>query len=886
MSLFSLREASQAQVPTPGAGRQTFFVDSATKQLFSKNSSGAFNPVGGFTDTFQLYPANHAPSGSISVYTLDLTGKPLPSVGKQINIKLSAPNTFGTLQISIPGLGTYNFFKVGGVNFAAGELKAGQVLSFIIDSGAAFYLSGFLQDGAISVADTAAMQALITSNSLSVGAIYQFAFTTKYTLNGVTVSAPTSENFLIRAIAPNAVESRATSLSYPLDLVEIDISATAPYNGKILRRKDPIKNLDAPFDWRNVKFRRGIDPTVASFYTVSNPADPAFSSTFRDVYCFGNSQSGAGCSNITIEGANFPTGNPLTAPFIPWGLDNLNIVITGGSNIHIKNSHSITVGGITGPNVSAMFNAMVIDNSWDCTFINTSSGYINGCRQVYAFGNISSTNDNYSIGRFSIRNSSTIVVLTSQAAQTFSLTEFEIENSNAIYLQSTSSDSRKIKISNSFGVWMSDCSRLEVIDVENSTFKSAIDGLYEHSSALTIVSSIQEKMVSSRSLVSMSVSGTILDGLKDVYQFRDKTCNVVAVTAGNPQTFVASIASASASFVNGDLVTVTNSVGLLNKATSIAFDTNADNIADTVSYPLVVGDFQRYYPASLASAAGNFYLLFNNSKFYLLFSALNCPFRIDTNNTLFDGQNSNITKTINFNAGAIVISDATNYDFGHVGILRISHVGANDLLSQINHLTGKYPNLKREIRNNNPGNIISLVHGIGSNLIAMPGASQRQINNALDSALIELDGNQWKVVRTSTLDDGNYSQRASIALTAAQLRNLNSLPILAAQAPGVNKMVRFLNAILVVKQQSIPFAFASNLSFKINNVVVSSVVPTAGATGVDSLGSRVLIFEPVPGSYDFSSFNNAALQFMCDANSVVGDSTATLIVNYRIVDLP
>jgi len=884
MSLLSLREALQANVPTPEPGRQTFFIDSVTKQLYSKNSAGAFTPVGGFTDTFQLYPANHAPSGAISVYTLDLTGKPVPTAGKQINIKLSAPNTFGTVQISIPSLGTFNFFKVGGVNFAAGELKAGQIISFIIDSGSAFYLSGFLQDGAISVADTAAMQSLIASNSLSVGAIYQFAFTTKYTLNGVTVSAP-PENMLVRAVASNAVESVATSLSYPLDRIEIDITATAPYGGKIMKRRDPVKNLEAPFDWRNVKFRRGVDPTVPSFYTISNPSDPAFGVTFQDVYCFGNSQAGTGCSNIKIEGASFQLTNPLITPFINWGLDNLNIVITGGSNIHIKNSHSITVGGVTGPvNTSAMLNALVIDNSWDCTFINASGGYINGSRQVYVFGNISNTNDNYSIGKFSIRNSSTVVVLTSQSAQTFSLTEFEIVNSNNVYLQSTSGDSKKITIIDSNGVWSSDCSQLEVIDVTNSSFKSVIDSYYEHSSSLSIVSSQQEKMASSRSLVSMSVSGSIIEGLKDAYQLRDKTCNVVAVTAGNPQTFVAAIASAS--FVNGDLVQVTNSVGLLNKATSIAFDTNADNIADTIAYPLVIGDFQKYYPAGLAAVAGNFFLLFNNNKFYLLFSALNCPFRLDTNGTLFDGLSSNITKTLNFNAGAIVISDSTNYDFGHVGILKVSHVGANDLLTQINHLTGKYPNLKREIKNNNPGNTISIIHGVGSNLISMPGTLQRQLNNAFDSALIEVDGVQWKVTRTSTSDDGTYHQRASIALTATQMRNLNSLPILTAPAPGANKMVRFLNAILVVKQVSTPFAFASNLSFKINNIPVSKLVSTAGPTGIDTLGSRVLVFEPQEGSFDFTPFNNAALQFMSDLNSAVGDSTATLIVNYRIIDLP
>lgn len=884
MSLLSLRESLQVNVPTPEPGRYTFFVDSVTKQLYSKNNAGAFNPVGGFVDTFVLYPANHSTSGSISLYTLDLTGRPLPSTGKQINIKLSAPNTFGSIQISIPGLGTYNFFKVGGVNFAAGELKAGQIISFIVDSGSAFYLSGFLQEGAISVADTAAMQALMASNSLSVGAVYQFAFATKYVLNGVVVTAP-AENLQVRAISPNSVESRAVSLSYPLDIIEINIASTAPYSGKITRRVDPIKNLDAPFDWRNVRFRRGVDPTFPSIYTVSNPANSAFSTSFQDVYCFANSQTGGSCSNIKIEGATFQLSNPNVAPFVPWGVDNLNIVITGGSNIHIKNSHSITVGGLFGgPNTPAFLTAMVIENSWDCTFVACGSGYVSGSRQVYAAGNLSSTNENYSIAKFSIRNSSQITVLTTQAVNTVSMTEFDIENSTNTYLQATTGNPKKIKIINSESVWCTDCSQFELVDVDNSTFKSATDCIYQHSSSLTIVNSIGEKIESSRSLVSMSVSGAIINGLRDAYQFRDKACNIVSVTPGNPQTFLASIPSAA--FVNGELIAVTNSIALLNQATAIAFDTDADNIPNTAAFPLVVGDFQRFYPNSLATVAGNFYLLFNNNKFYLVFSALNCPFRIDTNNTLFDGLNSNIARTVNYNAGAITISDSANYDFGHVGILRVSHVGSNNLLSQIIHQTGKYPSLRRELRNNNPGVILTLSHSVGANRIFLEGTLQRQLNNAFDAAAIEADGTQWRVLRTFTADEGSYSQRAAISLTAPQLRNLNSVPILSALAPGNNKMVKFLGGILVIRQGAIPFTFASNLSFKINNVPVSDLVPTAGPNGVDTLGNRVLVFEPVGGSFDLTALANNALQFTCDANSLAGDSTGTLIVNYRIIDLP
>lgn len=875
MSLLSLKESLIANVPTPSAGRYTYFIDSVTKQLFVKNSSGVASPVGGFTDTFQLYPATHSTSGSNSIYTLDLTGKPTPTAGKTINIKLSAPNTYGSIQITIAGLGTFNLFKVGGVSFTAGELKAGQVISIIIDSGIALYVSGFIQTSIIQVADTAALKALISGSSLTIGTWYQFAFTTAYTLNGATVNAAAPETLFVQAVAINAVSSSARSASYPQDIIELDLN-DATYGHKIKRRRDTILALEAPFDWRNVKFRRGKD-AVTGKYLDHNPAGATFGTDFQDVFAFDNSQAGGACRAITIESQHY---NAVVSPgsvYANWGLIDTNIVFSGPCrNINVMAgcfSLSFYSLGTVPAQDPVVGHGLTVKGTSESLIGQVSNGEITACKAVTVRG--------------------ALVV----SAPLYNLSYLQLEQCDSVYVDGASSKVSALGCTNIFigpgntavsledcnNVWVTGCNQLNVYGSNNSAFKNVANSVYHQVDSFFALASLNERVAGSRNLVSFSVSGCSIETLKDAYQFRDKTCNVVAVQAGTPQTFVASIASAS--FAEGDMIAVTNSIGLLSKATSISFDTNADNIPDTPAYPLVVADFQQFYPAALAGAAGNFYLMYSNNKFHLLFSVLNCPFKLDTNNSQFDGLTSNISKTVNFNAGAIAVSDASNYDYGHVGILRIIHASASDVLSQITHSTGKYPNLKRELRNNTVGTPITLQHGIGGNLIAMPGTLQRQLNAALDKAEIDIgSGTQWRVLSTTTLDDASYTQRTTIQLSAAQLKTLNSLPILSVTAPGANKGIRLIDAHLVYRPGSAAFAFASNLYFRIGGVTVSNTQLTSAS--LDGLLAQIVLFKGLDITIPLSAFSNTLLQLFCDANSAVGDGTATLIVNYRIIDLP
>ncbi len=874
MSLLSLKESVIASVPVPDAGRYTYFIDSISKQLYVKNSAGVASPVSNFLDTYQLYPATHSTSGSTSIYTLDLTGKPTPVAGKQINIKLSAVNTFGTIQITIPSLGTFNLFKVGGVGFSAGELRAGQIIEIIIDSGAAYYLGGFIQTNVIQVADTAALKALMSSNSLTVGTWYQFAFSTQYTLNGATVTA-TAENLFVRAVAINAVTSQASSLLFPQDIIEIDLNDST-YGSKIKRRKDPISNLDAPFDWRNVKFRRGKD-SISGKYVESNPAAATFSGDFQDVYAFDNSQNGGGCRAIKIEPQQYNLAIAPGSTYANWGLIDTNIIFAGPCrNINIMAgcfSLSFYSLGTTPAQDPVVGHGVIVEGASESLIGQVTNGRITACKNVTIRGALTPGNPTYNIVSVSIDDCDSIFI---DGAST----KISIMGCVNVYI---GQGNTSVSLEECANIWVSGSSLINLYSCTNSAFKNVSNSVYNQVDSTFAFGTMQERISASRNLVSFGTSGCSIESLKDAYQFRDKVCSVVAVQAGNPQVLVASIAAAT--FAEGDMVAVTNSIALLNKSTSIAFDTNADNIPDTISYPLVVADIQQFYPTGLATVAGNFYLLFSNNKFHLLFSTLNCPFKLDTNNSQFDGMTSNITKILNYTAGAIAISDPTNYDYGHVGILKVAHVGAIDILSQITHTTGKYPNLKRELRNNNPGNIISLAHGVGANLISMPGGLQRQLNAALDAAEIDLGStNQWRVLRTTTADASDYAQRNVISLSAAQLQSLSTLPILTTNLPGVNKGIRLIDAHLVFKAGGIQFAFASTLQFKIGGVVVSTTVSTT--TNIDGSVNSVIFFKGLDADILFSALSNGALQFSCGANSATGNGTATLVVNYRIIDLP
>lgn len=115
----------------------------------------------------------------------------------------------------------------------------------------------------LTVAD---LNALITSGSLIPGAIYKLSdFQTKHLIPNTTsdFNVAEIEILYVWAITNTKVSTRVFSEAFPQDIIYLDLTNTVcedvnhtPRKGKIIYRKDTLKNLETWYDFRNVVFRR------------------------------------------------------------------------------------------------------------------------------------------------------------------------------------------------------------------------------------------------------------------------------------------------------------------------------------------------------------------------------------------------------------------------------------------------------------------------------------------------------------------------------------------------------------------------------------------------------------------------------------------------------
>jgi hypothetical protein len=74
-----------------------------------------------------------------------------------------------------------------------------------------------------------------------------------------TLNTGVNEPIIVTAVSTTALNAQASSSLYPQDILYYNINNSAPAGtlmGYIYRRIDTFRNIDVPFDYRNVKFRR------------------------------------------------------------------------------------------------------------------------------------------------------------------------------------------------------------------------------------------------------------------------------------------------------------------------------------------------------------------------------------------------------------------------------------------------------------------------------------------------------------------------------------------------------------------------------------------------------------------------------------------------------
>ena len=127
---------------------------------------------------------------------------------------------------------------------------------------------------------------------------------------------------------------------------------------------------------------------------------------------------------------------------------------------------------------------------------------------------------------------------------------------------------------------------------------------------------------------------------------------------------------------------------------------------------------------------------------------------------------------------------------------------------------------------------------------------------------------------------GGAGVSVKISLTAEQLRNLNTTPLVLVGAQGPNTVITVLSCIAKLNFGTVPFDAMGYIY-----IDYSTDFGYAEGQDFDSSSSGVINFE-----LDFSHeidviMENEPLLFIGEADSTVGDSTVDLFLTYKVIDL-
>ncbi len=118
-------------------------------------------------------------------------------------------------------------------------------------------------------------------------------------------------------------------------------------------------------------------------------------------------------------------------------------------------------------------------------------------------------------------------------------------------------------------------------------------------------------------------------------------------------------------------------------------------------------------------------------------------------------------------------------------------------------------------------------------------------------------------------------------VTSAEILLLNTTAKELVAAPGANRAVEFISAVLHLDYGSTTYASNGTLYVrtKTSGSIVSGTLPLAGILGrtADSIG----VMAPISAGVDLD-LNKALELFMPTGNTGTGDGTLTVIVGYRV----
>lgn len=314
--MIKIKNKNSGIVETPDNGYSTIFIDELDNNLKMKKADGSVIFINNHQQNIFSTTKNTVANSDI----YEVNGIP-DSLSGEFYIKIDDENIKNNISISINN-NHYTLTKGDKSDFEPSELKD-IIIPIIIDDNQAIITgeSGIK----IRSLEFQAFKQLISSNSLVPQKSYIVDFKTKYTIGGTVIESSITQKFIITATGSNTFYNQFNSVSYPKDIISINLNEE-----KINYRKCNDKLLSANYDWRYVKFEKGLDDNGR--YTVSDIYDNRYINR-SEIFTFDNSPSGGSCYNIQIE--NPKTNRP---DYDNHGIDNGRNSLVNCQNIRIINS--------------------------------------------------------------------------------------------------------------------------------------------------------------------------------------------------------------------------------------------------------------------------------------------------------------------------------------------------------------------------------------------------------------------------------------------------------------------------------------------------------------------------------------------------------------------
>ena len=124
-------------------------------------------------------------------------------------------------------------------------------------------------------------------------------------------------------------------------------------------------------------------------------------------------------------------------------------------------------------------------------------------------------------------------------------------------------------------------------------------------------------------------------------------------------------------------------------------------------------------------------------------------------------------------------------------------------------------------------------------------------------------------------------QPAKISLTPAQIKTLNSIPVLAIPSPGVGKAIEIISANAKLNFRTVAY---SNISASLITDTATSI--QYAGTFLDSTSTAWVQFTPFGSTENIIQFvENKGVFIKANADSASGDSPVDIYISYRIITL-